>query len=53
MADLDLSTLGRRVLLIAAILSALVIGEMLLVSGEAATPPPDQHVQITRIATGG
>ena len=34
MADLDLGTLGRKLLLIAAILSALVIGEMVLVSAE-------------------
>jgi len=53
MADLDLSTLGRKLLLIAGILSALVIGEMLLVSGEAAPASQDQQVQLTRLAAGG
>jgi hypothetical protein len=53
MADLDLTTLGRKLLLIAAILSALVIGEMLLVTGEAASSPPDQQVRVTRLASGG
>jgi hypothetical protein len=34
MADLDLRTLGRKSLLIVAILSILAIGEMILVSAE-------------------
>jgi hypothetical protein len=34
MADFDLRTLGRKSLLIAAILSILAIGEMILVSAE-------------------
>ncbi len=53
MADLDLTTLGRKSLLIAAILSALAIGEMLLVSGEPAGPGPDQQVRVTSLSTGG
>ena len=34
MADLDLRILGRNVLLLAAILSGLVIGEMIIVSAK-------------------
>ncbi len=34
MADFDLRTLGRNVLLLVAILAALVMGEMILVSAE-------------------
>ena len=48
MVDFDLRTLGRNILLIAAILSLLVMGEMLLVSAEE----PPASVQPT-VAAGG
>jgi hypothetical protein len=41
MVDLDLRTFGRNILLLVAILSALVIGEMVLVSAEE--PPAAVH----------
>ena len=47
MVDFDLRTLSRKILLILAILSLLVIGEMILVSAEepaAAAPDSSQHV---------
>jgi hypothetical protein len=52
MQDFDLRTLGRNILLLVAILSVLVIGEMVLVSAEepvasvqqqAAYHPPPQE----------
>jgi len=50
MADLELGTLSRKILLIVAILSCLVIGEMILVSAEepaASIPDPAQHAALT------
>jgi hypothetical protein len=45
MADLDLRILGRNILLLVAILSGLVIGEMIIVSAEdSATPVTQQAV---------
>jgi hypothetical protein len=45
MADFDLRTLSRKILLLVAILSILVIGEMVLVSAEepAASVPTSQQ----------
>jgi hypothetical protein len=43
MEDFDLRTFGRKLLLFVAILSALVIGEMILVSAEQ--PPPSGQQQ--------
>jgi hypothetical protein len=46
MVDFDLRTLSRKILLIVAILSFLVIAEMILVSAEeaaAAAPDSSQH----------
>jgi hypothetical protein len=43
MDDFDLRTFGRRLLLFVAILSVLVMGEMILVSAEEpASPVPQQ-----------
>lgn len=50
MADFDLRTLGRSVLLLVAILSVLVMGEMILVSGEE--PAASVPQQITYTASG-
>jgi hypothetical protein len=43
MKDFDLPTLGRNSLLLVAILSVLVIGEMILVSGEEPVVPAQQQ----------
>jgi hypothetical protein len=43
MEDFDLRTFGRKLLLLVAILSALVIGEMILVSAEE--PPASVQQQ--------
>ena len=50
MADFDLRTLGRNVLLLGAILSVLVMGEMILVSAEE--PAASVPQQITYTASG-
>ena len=50
MADLDLGTLSRKILLIFAILSCLVIAEMILVSAEepaASISDSPQHAVLT------
>jgi hypothetical protein len=50
MAELDLGTLSRKILLIVAILSCLVIAEMILVSAEeptAAIQGSPQHAVLT------
>jgi|GEM_PF-4517138 hypothetical protein len=43
MQDFDLRTLGRNILLLVAILSVLVIGEMVLVSAEEPAPSVQQQ----------
>jgi hypothetical protein len=45
MVDFDLRTLGRNILLLVAILSALVIGEMVLVSAEEPAPAGQESSQ--------
>jgi hypothetical protein len=50
MAELDLGTLSRKILLIVAILSCLVIAEMILVSAEepaASIPDSPQHAVLS------
>jgi hypothetical protein len=43
MQDFDLGTLGRNILLLVAILSILVVGEMVLVSAEEPVAPVQQQ----------
>jgi hypothetical protein len=45
MVDFDLRTLSRNILLIVAILSVLVIGEMVLVSTEEPAPAAQESSQ--------
>jgi hypothetical protein len=45
MADFDLRTLSRKILLLVAILSMLIIGEMVLVSAENPAPADQESSQ--------
>jgi len=45
MVDFDLRTLSRRILLLVAILSMLIVGEMVLVSAEKPAPTAQESSQ--------